>query len=77
MPDLNTPMAASAAKWRDLALRRHAHFVELYESGRWRHYYTESEFIAELHTLTQVVRRWQGIAQGAGGRDAKNNQSAA
>jgi uncharacterized repeat protein (TIGR03809 family) len=55
-------MAATAAKWRDLAMRRHAHFVDLYDSGRWRRYYTEEEFVAELRTLGQVVERWKGIA---------------
>lgn len=72
MPTPDNPMASMAAKWRDLALRRHAHFVDLYESGRWRHYYTEAEFIAELRTLTQVVKRWQGIAA-----DGKTEKSAA
>ena len=34
-----------AQKWRDLAERRRDHFAELYDSGRWRHYYSEDEFI--------------------------------
>ena len=28
-------------KWRDLAEKRRAHLIELYDSGRWKHYYTE------------------------------------
>jgi uncharacterized repeat protein (TIGR03809 family) len=59
------PLAVTAAKWRDLALRRQAHFVDLYQSGRWQHYYTEQEFLSELRNLTQVVKRWQGLAEAA------------
>lgn len=55
-----------AARWRDLAMRRHAHFVELYDSGRWRHYYTEQEFVAELRVLSEMVERWRRIATWAG-----------
>jgi len=34
-----------AQKWRALADRRCAHFFELYYSGRWKHYYSEGQFL--------------------------------
>ena len=37
-----------ALKWRALAERRRDHHLELYKSGRWKHYYTEQEFLAEM-----------------------------
>ena len=37
-----------AQKWRALAERRCAYFVELYRSGRWRHYYSEEQFLVRL-----------------------------
>ena len=37
-----------ALKWRALAEQRCAHFDDLYRSGRWKRYYTEEEFLAEL-----------------------------
>jgi hypothetical protein len=33
-------------KLRQLAERRQAHMSDLHHSGRWRRYYTESEFAA-------------------------------
>jgi hypothetical protein len=30
-----------AQKWRDIAERRREHFILLYDTGRWKLYYTE------------------------------------
>ncbi len=49
-------------RWRDLAERRHAHYLDLYKSGRWKHYYTEEEFRAELSTAIGLAQRWAMIA---------------
>jgi uncharacterized repeat protein (TIGR03809 family) len=49
-------------KWRDLAERRHAYYVELFKSGRWRRYYTETEFRAELRDAIALAQRWAEIA---------------
>jgi uncharacterized repeat protein (TIGR03809 family) len=51
-----------ALKWRALAERRRDHHIELYKSGRWRHYYTEQEFIAEMRTAIALAQRWAKIA---------------
>ena len=32
------PYDSIARKWLALAERRQAHFIELFDSGRWRHY---------------------------------------
>jgi len=55
-------MARVALKWRDLAERRRAHFVDLYESGRWKHYYTDQEFVDELRQAVAIAQRWAKIA---------------
>ena len=39
------------AAWRDLALRRHAYYVELFKSGRWTRYFTEQEFIERMRDV--------------------------
>ena len=49
-------------KWRDLAERRHAHYLELYKSGRWKRYYTEEEFRTELSAAIELAQRWAAIA---------------
>src|SRR6185312_2632823 len=58
-----------ALKWRDLAERRHAHYVELYKTGRWTHYYTEEEFRTELRDAIALAQRWGVIAPTRDERD--------
>jgi uncharacterized repeat protein (TIGR03809 family) len=51
-----------ALKWRALAERRRDHHIELYKSGRWRHYYTDQEFLAEMRNAIAIAQRWAKIA---------------
>jgi uncharacterized repeat protein (TIGR03809 family) len=51
-----------ALKWRALAERRRDHHIELFKSGRWRHYYTEQEFLKEMRTAIALAQRWAKIA---------------
>lgn len=55
-------MTQTALKWRDLAERRRAHFIDLYESGRWRHYYTDQSFLRAMRAADAAARRWAEIA---------------
>jgi len=55
-------MAPAALKWRDLAERRRAHFVELYQTGCWRHYYSEDRFTFEMRQAIALAERWAKIA---------------
>ncbi len=55
-------MDRAAQKWRLLAERRQAHFIELYQSGRWKHYYTDEEFVLRMRESIAVVHRWAQIA---------------
>ena len=48
----------NALRWRSLAERRRAHFVELYKSGRWRKYYTEDAFLAHMHEVVRGAEAW-------------------
>jgi uncharacterized repeat protein (TIGR03809 family) len=52
----------AAQKWRAFALRRHAYFIELYHSGRWRHYYSEEQFLDCMRDAMQLSERWIEIA---------------
>jgi uncharacterized repeat protein (TIGR03809 family) len=55
-------LAAVAQKWRTLAERRRDHLVEIYDSGRWKHYYTEGELLYRMREAIQQVERWAEIA---------------
>jgi uncharacterized repeat protein (TIGR03809 family) len=51
-----------ARRWRDLAERRRSHFVELYQSGRWKLYYSEADFAARMQEVVQAAERWEKLA---------------
>jgi hypothetical protein len=45
-----------------LAERRQAHFVELIDSGRWRHYFTPEVLNAEMRKAALLRDQWARIA---------------
>jgi uncharacterized repeat protein (TIGR03809 family) len=49
-------------KWRMLAERRLAHFVELCETGRWKRYFSEEDFLRRMREAMAVSTRWAEIA---------------
>ena len=42
--------------------RRRAHLVELYESGRWKSYYSEEQFLHRMREAIRLTERWADIA---------------
>jgi uncharacterized repeat protein (TIGR03809 family) len=63
------PLDEVAQKWRDIAERRREHFIRLYDSGRWKLYYTEEEFLARVREAVALVNRWAAIAEPAQPKD--------
>jgi len=55
-------IARAALKWTELAERRREHYIELYESGRWRHYHTDHAFLAQLRQAFATAENWARIA---------------
>jgi uncharacterized repeat protein (TIGR03809 family) len=51
-----------AQKWRALAERRCVYLLELHRSGRWRHYYSEEQFLVRLREAIELSERWVEIA---------------
>lgn len=51
-----------AQKWRALAERRRAHFVELYHTGHWKRYYSEEQFLLKMREAIKATDRWAQIA---------------
>jgi hypothetical protein len=56
-----------ARKWLALAERRRAHVVELRDSGRWKHYYTQEELLDAMHEAVRTCDQWAKIAGRGGG----------
>jgi uncharacterized repeat protein (TIGR03809 family) len=50
-----------AARGRALAERRLNHLTELYDSGRWKRYYTESEFLLNVRDARAAVDTWRRL----------------
>jgi uncharacterized repeat protein (TIGR03809 family) len=53
-------------KWRDLAEKRRAHLVELFDSGRWKHYYNEEQLVARTREAIRLVETWDQLAMSSG-----------
>jgi uncharacterized repeat protein (TIGR03809 family) len=49
-------------KWRALAAQRCAHFAELYDSGRWKHYYTKEELLARTREAVRLSETWTHLS---------------
>ena len=58
----NHPYDTIAQKWSDFAERRRAYFIELYRSGRWKHYYNEEQFIARMRDVVRGAEIWADLA---------------
>lgn len=65
MPAANSSGSLDAATrgFRDLAMRRHAYYLDLLNSGRWRHYFSELEFAERLRDVIVLTRTWNGLAK--------------
>ena len=62
MPPALPPLDSISKKWFDLAQRRLDYYVELYRSGRFRHYYTEEAMALRMLDVIKAVRQWAELA---------------
>ena len=51
-----------ARRWLALMERRQQNFLDLCDTGRWRHYYTEAQFLDEMRKLLRVREQWAALA---------------
>ncbi len=51
-------------RWAALAEQRFAYLTELFDSGRWRHFHTETEFLDNIQEAKETLERWQAMANG-------------
>jgi len=59
------PIAQSADKHLALVERMRASLANLYETGRWKHYYSEAELLAQARELATLHDNWSAIAERA------------
>jgi hypothetical protein len=58
----DSPYDSIVRRWLALVERREQHFAELFHSRRWRHYYTQTEFLAEMRKVLQARNQWAVLA---------------
>lgn len=51
-----------ARKWHALAVRRRDHYAELFQSGRWRRYFSEEGFVLLMREAVASVECWGALA---------------
>jgi uncharacterized repeat protein (TIGR03809 family) len=63
-PDSSQMSPELTARWRELAEQRCVHFLELQQTGRWKHYYSEREFLIRLRDAMHLLETWNKLAAG-------------
>lgn len=49
-------------RWRMLAEKRLRYLAELYETGRWKIYYKEQEFLKVIQEARAALKTWEQLA---------------
>jgi uncharacterized repeat protein (TIGR03809 family) len=53
-------------RWRALADQRLEHMTLLYDTGRWRRYFTEEKFLSVIRETKDAADRWHRLVPQAG-----------
>ena len=62
--DANVDLARGrniVSRWCSLAEQRLEHLTELFETGRWRRYHTEREFLENIQEAKAAVELWRSL----------------
>jgi uncharacterized repeat protein (TIGR03809 family) len=57
------------ARWCDLAERRLEYLTELFETGRWRRYFSECAFLENIQEAKAAVEIWRELSTREASRD--------
>src|SRR5271157_3811244 len=57
-----SPYDSIARSWLALVERRQQNFIELCNTGRWRHYYTHAQFLDEMRKVLHLRNQWAKLA---------------
>jgi uncharacterized repeat protein (TIGR03809 family) len=60
------------ARWRNLAEQRLQYLTELFESGRWRRFHSETAFLENIQEAKSAVETWRDLST----REASPDNSA-
>src|SRR5215472_7840371 len=57
-----SPYDSIARSWLALVERRQRNFIELCNTGRWRHYYARAQFLDEVPKVLYLRNQWARLA---------------
>jgi len=57
-----SPYDSIARSWLALVERRQQNFIELCNTGRWRHYYTRVQLLDEMRKVLHLRNQWAQLA---------------
>jgi len=57
-----SPYDSTAGRWLALVERRQQNFIELWDTGRWRRYYTHAQFLDEMRKVLDLRNHWALLA---------------
>jgi hypothetical protein len=57
-----SPYDSTAGRWLALVERRQQNLIELWNTGRWQHYYTHAQFLDEMRKMLDLRNRWASLA---------------
>jgi uncharacterized repeat protein (TIGR03809 family) len=49
-------------RWRILAQQRMDHLIELYQTGRWKRYHKEQDFLEMVQEARTALKMWEQLA---------------
>lgn len=51
-----------AGRWQALAEARLEYLTDLFESGRWRRFYSEADFLENIREARAALETWSGLS---------------
>jgi uncharacterized repeat protein (TIGR03809 family) len=67
---------AISARWGALAERRLEYLTELFETGRWRRFYSELAFLENIKEAKAAVETWRDLSTPKASRDKASQDKA-
>jgi hypothetical protein len=69
MPQPPAAACGLADRWKALTQARLEYLTNLFESGRWRRFYSEADLLENIREARVAVETWRGLSTGASSLD--------
>jgi uncharacterized repeat protein (TIGR03809 family) len=69
MPQQPAAARELADRWKALTQARLEYLINLFESGRWRRFYSEADLMENIREAKLAVETWRGLSTGEASLD--------